>query len=166
MSTQRETPALLGRDAPADASRNTDLLERMPSPVREFYGHFLAGRADALPELMHPQIAVRFPSYPILRGPTIALAYFRFQETIFGDLIFELVDVIEGDSAVAVLWRESGSTTDGRPWRCHGVDVFRHRDGLITALDVGGSARTLVEGLPRFDPAHLITGQPNQETLA
>jgi len=135
------------------AASNDAVLAGMPRAVAAFYRGFFAGDVEAVVALLHPASRVRFPSYPVLRGPDAARGYFAFQEGVFGELEFQLVEAFTEGGATCVVWREAGRLASGDPWRCHGVDVFEERAGLIARLDVGGSAWPLRHILPRYDPS-------------
>jgi ketosteroid isomerase-like protein len=101
---------------------------------------------------LHPLVRLRFPSYPTLVGIAGALDFFRFQETVFATITFELLDVLTDEAGAAVVWRETGVTSAGFDWKADGADVFTVADGLIFAIHVGGDGRGLVTDLPRYRP--------------
>jgi ketosteroid isomerase-like protein len=133
-----------------DATGNESVLARMREPIAGFYRAFLSGDVDAMVAPLHPLVRLRFPSYPTLVGIAAALDFFRFQETVFSAITFELLDVLTDEAGAAVVWREAGVTTAGIDWKADGADVFTTTDGLIFAIHVGGDGRGLVTDLPRY----------------
>jgi ketosteroid isomerase-like protein len=131
---------------------NESVLARMTEPIAGFYRAFLAGDVEAMVAPLHPLVRFRFPSYPTLVGIAGALDFFRFQETVFATITFELLDVLTDEAGAAVVWRETGVTSAGFDWKADGADVFTVADGLIFAIHVGGDGRGLVTDLPRYRP--------------
>ena len=139
------------RGTASDAG-NAGVIAAMPGPVAAFYRGFLTGDVPAIVALLHPDVRIRFPSYPVLRGVPAARHYFEFQENAFGELAFQLVETFTEGAVTYVVWREDGVLASGAPWRCHGVDTIECRGGAIARVDVGGSAWPLLEILPRYSP--------------
>jgi ketosteroid isomerase-like protein len=135
-----------------DAAGNEAVLARMTEPLAGFYRAFLSGDVDGMVAPLHPLVRLRFPSYPTLVGIAGALDFFRFQETVFSAITFELLDVLMDEAGAAVVWRETGVTAAGIDWKADGADVFTVADGLIFAIHVGGDGRGLVTDLPRYRP--------------
>lgn len=135
-----------------DATGNESVLARMAEPLAGFYRAFLSGDVDGMVALLHPLVRLRFPSYPTLFGVASALDFFRFQESVFATITFELLDVLTDEAGAAVVWREAGVTAAGLDWRADGADLFTIADGLIFAIHVGGDGRGLVTDLPRYRP--------------
>lgn len=160
MITARRSRGYAG-EAALDTSANTSKVNRMPQPVAAFYHAYLNGDADGMLAVLSVAATVRFPSYPVLRGVDAVRIFFDYQGTLFPHLDFEIVDVLNDDNGVvAVIWRESGSLTGGAQWSAHGVDVVRHRAGVITSVEVGGPARS---SLPRFSDPRLVATRSTVE---
>jgi hypothetical protein len=99
---------------------------------------------------LDPAAVVHFPSYPPLVGIGEVSAYFAFQAAVFGELDFQLVDVLGDGAVTAVLWREKGLLADGAPWQSHGVDTLISTVSGIKHIEVGGPAWALRDVLPRY----------------
>lgn len=145
----RHGRGVLGSE-PASRECNDEVMRSMPEPVAEFYRGYLSHDVPRMLAVFAHHVRVNFPSYPVLAGIEQAAAYFEFQETVFHDLVFELVNVYVDGPVSAVVWREQGHSSSGQRWTSHGVDVFRHAHGLIRSLDVGGHFKPLRDALGRF----------------
>jgi ketosteroid isomerase-like protein len=150
-STVAVLPTGFTGEEPYDVSRNDELVALMPDPVRAFYRAFLSGDVPGVLGVLDPAAVVHFPSYPPLVGIEAVAAYFAFQAGVFGELDFQLVDVLGEGAVTAVLWREKGLLADGTPWQSHGVDTLVWTASGIKHVEVGGPAWALRDVLPRFN---------------
>ncbi|MCU1656734.1 MAG: hypothetical protein JWO57_1390 [Pseudonocardiales bacterium] len=133
---------------------NADVVARLPVPINAFYAAYLGGDLEGMITTLHPAVTVRFPSYRPLVGIDQAREFFEFQSTVFDQMDFQLVDAFSHGLMTVVIWRETGTTASGEPWRCHGVDTLIGDGQRIIAVQVGGSSWPLRELLPRFVPGH------------
>jgi ketosteroid isomerase-like protein len=108
--------------------------------VDALYEAYLAGDSEGMLTQMADDVEVRF------------LAQGTFSAGLLHDLDFRIRrKIVDGDAA-AVIWDESATTSDGKAWENHGVDVIRVRNGKIVALHENNDINLVYEHFPRYDP--------------
>ena len=125
-------------------------LKDAPEPVPTFYRAYLAGDSEQMTTLLHERVQARFSGHATLLGRIETAEFLRFGSGLFSSLDFTIVEVLSDDDGAAVVWDETGLTSDGRPWHAHGVDVIKVQDGLIIELDVVNDARQVRALLPPY----------------
>lgn len=114
------------------------------------YDAFLAGDKDAMLDLMHDDVEVRFLGMARLRGKTAASDFFDFAGGLLEDVDFSVRAIlVDGDRAAGV-WEERAVTATGEPWANHGVDVLQVRDGLIVSLHENNDVRLVHRHFPPY----------------
>lgn len=99
------------------------------------YEAYFAGDTEGMLAAMADDVSVRFLGREQVDGIDEARRFFTANNASLQDLKFEIKRrIVDGDRA-AVIWDETALAM-GRPYRNHGVDVFRVVDGEITVLRV------------------------------
>ncbi len=120
--------------------------------AEELYRAFSAGDKEGMLAVLDPDVEVSFLGQVHVRGTAAASRFFDFAGGLLRDVDFVLEDLlVEGDVAAGI-WHETATTSSGRPWENHGVDVLHVRDGLVVALHENNDVRKVYEHFPRYDP--------------
>ena len=119
--------------------------------VEALYRAFLAGDAEAMLEVMHPDVEVSFLGQVYLHGTDAAGRFFDFAGGLLRDVDFTLEDVLVDGDVAAGVWHETATTLSGEPWENHGVDVVHVRDGLVVALHENNDVRLVREHFPPYE---------------
>lgn len=120
--------------------------------VDRLYHAYLEGNQPEMLALMSDEVEVRFLGQALVQGVEEARRFFAFSGARLTDLDFRIQrKIIDGEWA-AVLWEETATTADGKPWENHGVDVFRVVDGEIVVLHENNDVRLVHEHFPKYQP--------------
>jgi ketosteroid isomerase-like protein len=120
--------------------------------VDALYEAYLAGDSEGMLTQMADDVEVRFLAQGTFHGVPAVRRFMQFSAGLLHDLDFRIRrKIVDGDAA-AVIWDESATTSDGKAWENHGVDVIRVRNGKIVALHENNDINLVYEHFPRYDP--------------
>jgi ketosteroid isomerase-like protein len=126
-------------------------LEDTRRVVDALYDAFLAGDADGMIALMADDVEVRFLGQGTFHGVPAVRRFLAFAGPLLRDLDFRIrAKIVDGDVG-CVLWDETATTSDGKPWENHGVDVIRVRHGRIVSLHENNDVTLVYEHFPPYD---------------
>ena len=121
--------------------------------VDALYAAFLAGDGDGMIALMADDVEVTFLGQGTFRGIPAVRRFMAFSAGLLKDVDFRIERVIIDGEVGSAIWQETATTRDGKPWKNHGVDVIRVRDGKIVALHENNDVRLVHEHLPPYEDA-------------
>ena len=99
------------------------------------YSAYFAGDTEGMLAAMSDDVSIRFLGREQVDGIDAARRFFTANNASLQDLDFRISRRIVDGEWAAVTWSET-ATALGKPYRNHGVDVFRVVDGEITVLRV------------------------------
>ena len=99
------------------------------------YAAYFAGDTEGMLATMSDDVSVRFLGRAPVNGIAAARRFFTANNASLQDLDFRIERRIVDGEWAAVTWNET-ATARGKPYRNHGVDVFRVIDGEISVLRV------------------------------
>ncbi|MDI6908198.1 MAG: nuclear transport factor 2 family protein [Nocardioides sp.] len=127
--------------------------------AESMYRAFLAGDKDGMLALMSEDVEVRFLGQVQLRGKEEASRFFDFAGGLLRDVDFTLEEIVVHGDTAAGIWHETATTTGGRLWENHGVDVIHVRRGQVVALHENNDVRKVHEHFPPYEPGFDNSGR-------
>jgi ketosteroid isomerase-like protein len=119
--------------------------------VEALYKAYLAGDGEGMIALMADDVEVTFLGQGTFHGIPAVRRFMAFSAGLLHDMEFRIGPlIIDGDVGCAV-WHETATTSDGKPWENHGVDVVRVRDGQVVSLHENNDVRLVREHFPPYE---------------
>lgn len=108
--------------------------QRTRRTVDGLYEAYFAGDADGMIRYMAPNVEVRFLGRGTYRGIDEVRRFLTTNTSKFAELDFNIREIVVDGAVAAAIWDETATTSDGRPYQNHGVDVFEVAEEGIVVL--------------------------------
>jgi uncharacterized protein (TIGR02246 family) len=116
--------------------------------VEALYAAYLSEDLEGMLAQMAEDVEVRFLGQGMFQGLTAVRRFMQFSAGLLTELDFRIQRVVVDGEVAAVIWEETATTADGRPWENHGVDVIRVRGGKIVSLHENNDVTLVRRHLP------------------